>query len=83
MGTGGITTLGLLDWSPLDCLQSNFTGTHPRIDLGITNDDDAVGPLFPPDCLFGALAGNPILMDLVERGLVTLKSERTLALWEG
>ena len=83
--SGCVTSLGRLDWSLLDHLQSNSTGARPRIDLCITVDEGTVGS---PEIFLDALAGSKVLMDLVKRGLVKrglviLESERILALWEG
>jgi hypothetical protein len=78
--SGCITSLGRLDWSLLD-LQPDSAGTRPRIDLCITGEG-IVGPTFSPESILDALARNETLMDMVKRGLVTLKSERALAIWE-
>jgi hypothetical protein len=81
---GSITFLGRLDWSLLDRLKSNITGTRPRIDLCITACElSGLGPEIYPESILNALAGNEILMDLVERGLVILKWGRTSGLWNG
>ena len=80
-GSGCVTSLRRLDWSLLDYLQSNSTGTRPRVDLHITGEG-TVGPSFSPESILDSLAGNEVLMDFVKRGLVVLKSEPALALWE-
>ena len=76
-----ITSLGQLDWSLLDRLWSNSGGTRPRIEIYIAGEG-LVGGSFSPEEILDALAGNEALMDLVKRGLVILKSEGVVALWE-
>ena len=76
-----ITSLGRLDWSLLYRLQINFSGTRPRIHLCITGET-VTGCPFSPKSVLDALAANEVLMDLIKRGLVILKLERPLALWE-
>ena len=71
-----ITSLGQLNWSLLDDLRSNCTGERPRIDLCVTGEG-TLGPEFCSESILDALAENQALMDLVKRGQVLLKSERT------
>jgi len=65
-----VASLGRLDWSHLDQLQINSTGKRPRIHLRVTSEGSTA------ESILDALAANNMLMDLVKRGLVTLKSER-------
>jgi hypothetical protein len=79
--TSSCTPLGQLDWSIFDRLQSNSTGARPHIELCITGEG-LVGPTFSSESILEALAGSDVLMDMVKVGLLTLKPERALALWE-
>jgi len=71
-----ITSLGRLNWSLLDDLQSNYTGKRPRIDLCVTGEG-TLGPTFSSESILDALAESEALMNLVKQGQVILRSERT------
>jgi len=72
--TPSISSLARLNWFLLDDIQSNSTGKRPHIDFWVT--DEHMGSAFSPESSL-ALAANEALMDLVERGLITLRSELT------
>jgi len=73
-----ITAFTRLDWSFLDHLQSDLTDKRPHIDFCVTGEFGNLPGTFCPESALDALAGNIALMDLVKRGLVTLRSEHPL-----
>src|SRR5260221_13917387 len=78
LSESAITEIARLDWSLLDRLQFNHTEKRPRIDLCVTGEFINRRDTFCPESVLDALAANVALMDLVKRGLVTLRSERPL-----
>jgi hypothetical protein len=69
----GIAVLGKLDqWSPLDDLRQSDSVRRPRIDIYISGEGRHFS--VSKESVFDSLAENEVLMDLVKRGVVTLKS---------